>query len=378
MFHFRRFFTQSRLPFVAATATTLATTNYYYSQYEQKKDNESNYTKIIQVFNRPKHYVIVAAEGQEALAQNLQELYPDHFTFVKTSWDRFPDNTDNILVGGYGDKSKPNIIRGSNILFLASFSSNDRIWSQIHVLTMLGESFVNSLTIVLPFFPNGTMERVIEEGRVATANTCAKVLSTLPRGGITQNRLIMYDLHTLQNRFYFDGNTIADCPTAFPLILDRLRELIQQDVNQDWCVAFPDDGAEKRFGHLFKENFPGLELVVCGKKRMPSGNSQVKILDGDARGKRVLIIDDIVNSGGTLYSCAQCLKNQGAVSVSAFCTHAVFPEKCWERFAKGGDRAVFDHFFVTNTNPTISSQLPKDDCFDVLDITPLVFKSVFS
>ena len=338
-------------------------------------------TEVVRHNNRPQFYVIVAASGQEDLAQSLQDRWPQHFQYVPTTWDRFDDNTDNILVGGYGSSTTPDIIRGSNVLFLACFSSNDTIWSQIHVLTMLGESFVDSLTIMLPFFPNGTMERVLEEGRVATANTCAKVLSSLPRGGSSQNRLIMYDLHTLQNRFYFDGNTLAQCPTAFPLCLDRLKVFIQDDPSAEWCVAFPDDGAEKRFGHYFKEHFPGMELVVCGKKRDPNNPSkrQVKILDGSPAGKKVLIIDDIVNSGGTLAGCAKALKEQGAVSVSAFCTHAVFPKECWKRFAKGGDREnVFDTFLVTNTNPVVSNQLPKNDCFEVLDICPLIAKDVLN
>lgn len=366
---------------VVAATTTTTTVSYLLADPSDTSSDTSNIVK--ENNNRPQHYVVVAAEGQEHLAESLQKKWPKHFLYCPTSWGRFADNTDNILVGGYGNakKNEPDLIRGSNVLFLASFSSNDTVWSQINVLTMLGESFVDSLTIVLPFFPNGTMERVVEEGRVATANTCAKVLSHLPRGGSSQNRLIMYDLHTLQNRFYFDGNTLAQCPTAFPLCVDRLRELIRDDPDgAEWCVAFPDDGAGKRFGHHFKEHFPGMELIVCGKKRDPMNpkKREVKILDGCPAGKKVLIIDDIVNSGGTLYKTAIELKTQGAISVSAYCTHAVFPKQCWRRFAQGGDRSVFEKFLTTNTNPSVSRQLPLDDCFEVLDISPLVAKDVLN
>ena len=62
--------------------------------------------------------------------------------------------------------------------------------SQFHVLTMLGESFARSLTILLPFYPTGTMERTVEEGVVATANTTAKMFSHLPRNSL-QNRLMV-------------------------------------------------------------------------------------------------------------------------------------------------------------------------------------------
>ena len=85
------------------------------------------------------------------------------------------------------------------MLFSPSFDDNDSIMSQMQVLTMLCESFVRSLTIVLPYFPVATMERILLEGEVATANTVARMLSNLPRTG-SPARVMLYDLHTLQNR----------------------------------------------------------------------------------------------------------------------------------------------------------------------------------
>lgn len=213
-------------------------------------------------------------------------------------------------------------------------ASNDVTMSQFHVLTMLGESFVRSLTIVLPFFPTGTMERVAVEGEVATANTLSKMFSHLPCGG-QKNRLMLYDLHTLQNRFFFDQNTIATLHSAFPLIMAKVREL-QARTGKEVAICFPDAGAEKRFAQFFKHAFPDIETVVCGKKRDKSHPTRrmVKILDGEPKGKVCLIIDDMVQTGGTLAACAEVLLEAGCASVSAFCTHAVFPRKAWMRFAK--------------------------------------------
>lgn len=252
-------------------------------------------------------------------------------------------------------------------------ASNDKTMSQFHVLTMLGESFVNTLTIVLPFFPTGTMERVVVEGQVATANTLAKMFSHLPCGG-QKNRLMLYDLHTLQNRFFFDLNTIATLHSAFPLIINKVRDMQRRAGTNEVAICFPDAGAEKRFAHYFHEAFPEIHTVVCGKKRDPDRPNRriVKILDGDPSGKTCLIIDDLVQTGGTLTASAKALKSHGAESVSAFCTHAVFPSRAWRRFLKDGDRAIFDKFYVTNSNPVVTDELPTDDCFEVLDITELV------
>lgn len=84
----------------------------------------------------------------------------------------------------------------------------------------------------------------------------------------------------------------------------------------------------------------------------------------------MVIVDDMVQSGGTLYKCAEQLLKSGCTEVSAFCTHAVFPKKSWQRFTKGGDRAVFKNFYVTNSNPTVTGELPEGDVFIVLDILP--------
>ena len=147
------------------------------------------------------------------------------------------------------------------------------------------------------------------------------------------------------------------------------------------CVAFPDDGAEKRFGYLFKAEFPGLELVTCAKKRDindPAARSVV-VKDGSAKGRHVVIVDDMIQSGGTLYECGKMLMaTEGALSVCAFCTHGIFPNESWRKFLKGGARAIFKRIFITNTNPTVVSQLPlsagdnSDSPFEVLDLTSLV------
>ena len=92
--------------------------------------------------------------------------------------------------------------------------------------------------------------------------------------------------------------------------------------------------------------------------------------EGNCEGKHVVIVDDMIQTGGTLYECGRVLKaDMGAASVSAFCTHGIFPNESWRRFAMvpenacreasaAGDRAIFEKIWLTNSNPTVVSQLP--------------------
>ena len=251
------------------------------------------------------------------------------------------------------------------MLFLASFDVMTQLYRSQCVHCLL-QSFISSLTICLPYFPVGTNERVEEEGKVATANTYSALLSNLPAIG-KPTRLMIYDIHTLQNRFYFHSSILASLHTCIPLLLARLK------FTNIRCAAFPDDGAAKRFQSLFRKR--GFEIVVFGKVR-----------DGDQRGfefrmevvKECHVVDDLVNRG-TLYECGLVMRNLGASSVSAFVAHGVFPGGCWRQFLENGSRGdVFDKFYVTNSIPSSTNDIPVRDKFEVLDILPLVVQDLDS
>lgn len=109
----------------------------------------------------------------------------------------FDDGFPNLFI------NKAQDIRGKHVAFLASFSSPDVIFEQISVIYALPKLFVASFTLVLPFFPTGSFERMEEEGDVATAFTMARILSNIPksRGGPTS--LVTYDIHALQVHLSF-------------------------------------------------------------------------------------------------------------------------------------------------------------------------------
>eukprot|EP01071_Lankesteria_metandrocarpae_P003693 Lankesteria_metandrocarpae@DN3119_c1_g1_i1.p1 len=310
-------------------------------------------------------YHVLATPLMERMALRLAKYHPARFIYHETEWDTFPDGTDSITLGGY----KPSwTLRDQHVLFLASFHNNGVIVTQLHAIISLLQSFIDTLTIFLPFYPFGTNERVNNEGQIATASTMATLLSCLPSCG-RPSRLMIYDLHTLQNRFYLSQNCVASLCTAIPLLKKRLLQL-RNDHRID-CICFPDDGAAKRFSTFFidpEEDEESYSLVICGKRRI--GDSRViYVQDGDPSDKNVLIVDDLIQTGGTVLECANEMRKRHAKRVCAYVTHAIFPNQSWKHFLHENN-TLLDRFYVTNTNPIAVNQLPKGDIFEVIDILP--------
>lgn len=244
--------------------------------------------------------------------------------------------------------------------FLASFSSPGVIFEQLSVIFALPRLFVASFTLVLPFFPTGSFERMEEEGDVATAFTMARILSNIPisRGGPTS--LVIYDIHALQERFYFSDHVLPCFETGIPLLKQRLQQLPDSD---NIVVAFPDDGAWKRF-HKQLDHFP---TVVCAKVR--EGDKRiVRLKEGNPAGSHVVIVDDLVQSGGTLIECQKVLAAHGASKVSAYVTHGVFPKQSWERFVHKNEEKGFAYFWITDSCPLTVKAIANKAPFEVLSL----------
>ncbi|KAI3719729.1 hypothetical protein L6452_20631 [Arctium lappa] len=272
------------------------------------------------------------------------------------NWRSFDDGFPNLFINNAQE------IRGQHVAFLASFSSPAVIFEQLSVIFALPRLFVASFTLVLPFFPTGSFERMEEEGDVATAFTMARILSNIPvsRGGPTS--LVIYDIHALQERFYFGDHVLPCFETGMPLLKQRLHQLPDAD---NVVIAFPDDGAWKRF-HKQLDHFP---TVVCAKVR--EGDKRiVRLKEGDCAGRHVVIVDDLVQSGGTLIECQKVLAAHGATKVSAYVTHAVFPKKSWGRFVHTDENSNkgFAHFWITDSCPMTVKDIANRAPFEVLSL----------
>ncbi len=263
------------------------------------------------------------------------------------SWKRFEDGFPDIYI------QKQRRIRRSNVAFLASFDEPGDIFEQVSAIWALTRGGALIFRILLPYFPTGTMERVDDEGQVATAKTLARVLSATPICGQGPAEIVIYDVHTLQQRFYFADNIVPRLKTGTKYLKRRLEGMT------DVSIAFPDFGARKRFGKMFD----GYPFVICEKVR-DGDKRTVTIAEGNPRDRHVVIVDDIIKSGGTILECRNALAAAGAREVSAYATHGSFPKESWKRFLNAG----FSHVWITDSCPLIAAKVAGQHPFEVLSL----------
>lgn len=275
-------------------------------------------------------------------------------------WGSFADGWPDLFIHDV------EAIRQQRITFLASFQSPASVVEQFAVIEAIPRYFAASLQVVLPFFPVGTMERIDRNGEVATAATLSRLLSSVspcrPGGPML---VTTFDIHALQQRFYFGDSVIPDLRSAVPLLRAELSRLSLPAP----AIAFPDDGARKRFARMF-EDYP---VVLCDKRRQ-QGQRRVVIQEGEPEGKSIVLVDDLIQTGGTLVEAARALLEAGAESVSAFATHGVLPDDSWRRF----DPELFERVWITDSCPDAVEAVRGHKPFEVLSLAPLIADSLES
>ncbi len=289
---------------------------------------------------------LLACPQMSALAERIAEAHAPIRT-ASIRWDAFADGFPNLLVENI------EIIRNHHLAFLAAFERPGDVFTQLSAIYEIPRYAVRSFKLVLPYYPTGTMERVDRDGQIATAATLAKMISGVPMTLSGPTQVIIFDIHALQERFYFSDQVIPRLESGVPLLRARLTDI------DNLAIAFPDEGAWKRFGRWFQE-YP---QIVCHKVR-DGGRRQISIREGDPAGRHVVIVDDLAMSGGTLLECRRALTSRRAAAVSAYVTHGVFPQAAWKPFLTAG----FEHFWLTDSVPRSASALAGRPPFEVLSL----------
>jgi len=262
-------------------------------------------------------------------------------------WQRFPDGFPNIYI------EKEHKIRRKNVAFLASFDEQGDIFEQLSAIWTLTRCGVQLFKIVLPYYPTGTMERVDNEGQVATGMTLARMLSATPLCGQGPAEIVTYDIHSLQLRGYFGDQVIPRLKTGTKYLKRQLKQL------EDVSICFPDFGAKKRFGAMFAD-FP---RIICAKVR-EGEKRHVTIAEGNPRDRNVVIVDDSIQSGGTVIECKKVLDAAGSKTVSAYATHGRFPNESWRRFMEAG----FARVWTTDSCPKTAAVIAGRSPFQVISL----------
>lgn len=293
---------------------------------------------------------IIAHPRFDYLALELANSHPDTIQKGSADFLRFPDGTPNLKF-----PNVKNDIEHQDVTYIGDFSRMDELFEHYNTLFNLVKNTANKIRIIMPYFPMGTSERVERKWETETAHAFAHLISSLPSGRDAKNSVHIFDIHALVEQSLFNPDRInAELHTTTGLL-----ELEEWEV-----IVFPDDGAAKRF----KDIFPDVPRVICGKVR--DGDKRiVTIKEGNPAGKKVIIIDDLIQTGGTLIETAHVLRSAGASSVRAFAPHGVFPNDSHIRLARELDELV-----VTDSIPTNIERAKSVANMRVLSIASLVYK----
>jgi ribose-phosphate pyrophosphokinase len=294
-------------------------------------------------------------------AEQMKQTMGDQIELSDLKWLHFPDGFPNLEV------KKEDALRLENFYgtcIILSFHSPSVIFEQLCLLYALPRMRARNFRIILPWFSTGTMERVEKIGQIATASSLARMLSATPCCPTGPSTVVIYDIHALQEQFYFSDNVLVELKSAVWLLKMQLDRLKKDNPSEEIAIAFPDDGAHKRF----KAKFEGYPMIVCAKVR--DGDKRiVQIKEGEPAGRHCVIVDDLVQSGGTLLECIKPLKEQGATKASCYCTHGIFPNESYKKFI-GNDQV--HKFWITDSIPTTVSAVAGQQPFEILSLAPLL------
>ena len=226
-------------------------------------------------------------------------------------------------------------IRGNSIFIIQSISSpaNDNLMELLLCIDALKRSSAKNITAVIPYFGYARQDRKV----VPRTSISAKLVSNLiTKAGA--DRVVTVDLHAGQIQGFFD--IPVDNLFATPIFARHIKKKIKS--KRIVCIA-PDVGGTERARALGKLLNVGLAIV--DKRRPKPGQSQVMNVIGDVKNKTCIIVDDIIDSGGTIVNAAKALKERGAKEVYVYITHGVLSGDAVKKIK----RSVIKNLVITDT-----------------------------
>jgi len=252
-------------------------------------------------------------------------------------------------------------VRGRDVFIVQStgMPSNDNLMELLIMTDALRRSSAQSITAVVPYYGYARQDRKAAPRVPITARLVADMYET---AGI--DRVITMDLHAGQIQGFFSipvDNLYGSIAFEHYIKSKNLKNPI---------IASPDVGGVARARYFAKRM--GLDMVIVDKRREKANQAEVMGIIGDVEGKDVIMIDDMVDTAGTMVKAATALKNKGATSVMACATHGVLSGKAYENLEHG----ELDELIITNTLVSKSHKNIK-----VLSVAPLfaeVIKRVYN
>lgn len=235
-------------------------------------------------------------------------------------------------------------VRGADVFIIQSTCAptNDNLMELIVMIDALRRASSGRITAVIPYFGYARQDRRVRSARVPiTAKVVADFLSNV---GV--DRVLTIDLHAEQIQGFFD--VPVDNAFGTPILLEDMRK--RQFHNP--VVVSPDIGGVVRARAVAKL-MNDIDLAIIDKRRPKANVSQVMHIIGDVKDRDCIIVDDMIDTGGTLAKAAEALKEHGAGKVYAYATHAIFSGNAPENLAN----SVIDEIIVTDSIPLADDML---------------------
>ena len=214
-------------------------------------------------------------------------------------------------------------VRGEDVFILqsTSYPANDNLMELLILTDALRRSSARRITAVLPYFGYARQDRKSASRTPISAKLVANLIT---EAGV--NRVITLDLHAAQIQGFFDIPT--DNLYSAPVMV---RDIKDNYDNAKVMIVSPDVGGVARARAIAQRI--GADLAIVDKRRPKAGVSEVMNIIGDVSGQHCILIDDIVDSGGTLVNAAEALLKAGALEVSAYITHGVLSNSAADKIA---------------------------------------------
>lgn len=280
---------------------------------------------------------VFALNSNRPLAEKIAETVG--VELGKLSVDKFSDGEIRINI----EES----IRGDNVYVVQSTSApvNDNLMELLIMIDALRRASANTINIVMPYYGYARQDRKARSREPITAKLVANMLE---KAGV--DRVVALDLHAAQIQGFFD--IPLDHMMGAPLLADYF---IKNGVAEKAVVVSPDHGGVSRARALAE--FLGAPIAIIDKRRTKPNVAEIMNIIGDVKGKKCILIDDMIDTAGTISLGAQALMDQGAEEVYASCTHPVLSGPAIERLENSPIKEVV----VTD-----SINLPKEKQIDKL------------
>jgi ribose-phosphate pyrophosphokinase len=233
-------------------------------------------------------------------------------------------------------------IRGCDVYLIQPCCNpvNDNLMELTIMIDACRRASARQITAVIPYYGYARADRKTAGRESITAKLVANLIAEAGA-----NRVLAMDLHSAQIQGYFD--IPVDHVYGSPVILDYLTRKKLADL----VVVSPDVGGVAR-ARAFAKKLNDAPLAIIDKRRQAHNVAEVMNVIGDVKGKTAVLVDDMIDTAGTLAAGAKLLRQEGARQIYACATHAVFSEPAIERLSSG----LFEEVIVTNTIPVAESR----------------------